>query len=66
LWIVIGINAAGTHLGAKVNLIFMVIKLTAAISIAVVGLAVLGSILFMGAHFNSDGSWLWKSQSQLV
>lgn len=42
VWIVIGINVLGTQLGARVNMIFMVIKLTAVSSVAVVGMAVLG------------------------
>jgi amino acid transporter len=42
LWVVIGINVMGTQWGARVNMIFMIIKVAAVSSVAVVALAAAG------------------------
>lgn len=42
IWIVIGINIMGTRWGTRVNSIFMIIKITAVSTVAVLGIAVLG------------------------
>jgi len=45
VWVVIGINIKGTREGTTVNTIFTVIKILSVASIAVIGMAMLGSLL---------------------